>query len=67
MKIKRNQKGIIYSMSSNFTILNFLIFCTGCQNVLAMNTLKITLLYFFFMNNTRIIKEKFPFVFSLEK
>ena len=67
MKIKRNQKGIIYSMSSNFTILNFSIFFTGCQNVLAMNTLKITLLYFFFMNNTRIIKEKFPFVFSLEK
>ena len=41
----------------------FMIIFTDCQNVFAMKTLRITLFHFLFMNNTRIINEKFALVF----
>ena len=41
----------------------FFIIFTDCQNVFVMKTLRITLFYFLFMNNTRMINEKFALVF----
>ena len=41
----------------------FFIIFTDCQNVFVMKTLRITLFYFLFMNNTRMINEKIALVF----
>ena len=63
MEIRINQKGIVYSISSSFTILSSLIFYISCQNAFAMQTLGISLFYFLFTNDTRMINEKIALVF----